>query len=120
LKVFTVNKELGIHISTTTFALHEGDVIWVEDYGLQVIYPQASISSLCIVKAEYQFKKFNGRPPGRSIIHVDPNRNKSAWCHKTLKSKTVKDLIREDYIRDITITHQRNLRIEKLLSDSVI
>lgn len=102
MKIFTVNKEFGVWISSSTFYLHKGDIVWVNDTTISYIE-----------KVEYQFPEFNGNPSGRKIFYLEKGRNTTVWCDKTLKIKSVQNLIDEKFIHDITISYERDEKLEK-------
>ncbi len=110
MKIFAVNKEFGLSLPTTTFYLHEGDIVWIDEIGVGL----GDYISY-IVGVEYQFSEFNGNPSGRKIFKPK-NRCVSAWCDKTLKIKNIQNLIDEKFIHDITTVYERDKKLEKWIN----
>ena len=85
MQIFLVNKEFGVSLSTTTFCLHEGDLVWVDERRNKYIY-----------RIESNIKDFDGEYR-KYLCMVPVNLNEEIWCYKSLKRKKIDLAIEEGY-----------------------
>ena len=101
MEVFLVNREFGVGFASTTFCLHEGDLVWVDSKN----------GNDYIFRVECTLKDFSGKE-SKYNFNVPVNLNRmflpsSRYCH-------VEDLIKSFYITDVTIQYNRDAKINEL------
>lgn len=103
MNIFLVNKEFKVSLSTTSFCLHDGDIVFVKKDSTDKPY---------IYRIGYHIKDIIGDEIKYHEMMVPINLNQDILSN--FKRKPIKEAVTEGYMSDITIQYNRDEKIDEL------